>query len=119
MVRITKRFEFAAAHRLPNVSVEHKCFKMHGHNFAVEITCEGDLDDRGFVVDYAEIAAAWQPLHKLLDHQTLNDVDGLDNPTSEHLALWVLEHLQLKGLPLLVSVKVFESARDWCEVGKL
>lgn len=112
--RIAKAFDFDAAHRLPFVPDGHKCKRMHGHTYRVEVVCEGEPDERGMVVDYAEISAVWKPIHDVIDHQTLNDVPGLENPTTEILAPWILERFVLSRLPV-VSVRVFESATTWCE----
>ena len=114
-VRISKTFDFDAAHRLPFVADGHKCKRMHGHTYRVEVMLEGEPDERGMVVDYAEIATAWAPIHDAIDHRTLNEVPGLENPTTECLAPWVLERFFL-SLPQTVAVRVYESATTWCEV---
>lgn len=116
-VTISKTFDFDAAHFLPKVSEGHKCRRLHGHTYRVEILCAGEIDERGMVVDYAEIADAWAPLHELLDHRLLNDVLGLENPTTEMLAPFVLNLLD-RQLPTLVAVKVYESSTTWCEARK-
>lgn len=114
MLFIAKRFDFDAAHFLPNVSDGHKCKRMHGHTYAVEFKLQGPIDERGMICDYSEIEAAWQPIHDMLDHQCLNDVPGLENPTTEILAPWILREFKKSGLPV-VSVRVFESSSTWCE----
>lgn len=114
-VTIAKAFDFDAAHHLPHVADGHKCKRMHGHTYRVEVACEGVPDSRGMVCDYSEIAAAWAPLHDLLDHRVLNDVPGLENPTTEVLAPFILDRLAASGLPV-TSVRVFESSSTWCEV---
>lgn len=111
---IGKSFEFSAAHRLPNVAGDHKCARVHGHNYRVEIVCAGSLDARGMVCDYAEIADAWEPLRALFDHRMLNDAPGLENPTAELLAQFILDRLRA-ALPI-VSVRVCETASTWAEV---
>lgn len=113
-VRISKKFDFDAAHWLPNVAPEHKCRRLHGHTYVVEVLCEGPTDARGMVLDYAEIAAAWEPINARLDHRLLNEVPGLENPTTEVLAPWILD--ALGGLPTLVGVRVYESSTTYCEV---
>ena len=115
MVSIAKRFDFDAAHFLPNVPDGHKCKRMHGHTYWVELVFHGEPDARGMVLDYAEIAAAWAPLNDLLDHRVLNEIPGLENPTTELLAPWICERL-VEKLQTLSSVKVFESSTTWCEV---
>ncbi len=130
MITISKTFDFDAAHFLPKVPKGHKCRRMHGHTYRVEIICEAEeVDDCGMVVDYAEIAEAWAPIHALLDHQTLNEVKGLENPTTEILAPWIFAHLypnygnsRARAVTVttdfqicLVAVKVYESSSTWCE----
>ena len=114
-IRIAKMFDFDAAHFLPLVSDDHKCRRLHGHTYRVEVVCEGEPDGRGMVVDYAEIASAWAPIHADIDHRLLNDIPGLKNPTTENLAPWILRRV-VSAVPQVVSVRVFESATTWCEV---
>jgi len=109
MTTVAKTFWLECAHRLPNVPEGHKCARLHGHSIRVEVAVTGALDPMlGWVVDYADIAAAWQPIHDALDHRYLNDVPGLDNSTSEILALWLLERLAV-SLPGVASVTVHET----------
>lgn len=114
MVTISKTFDFDAAHFLPKVVPGHKCARLHGHTYRVEIRCEGELDERGMVCDYAEIEQAWMPLHEALDHRLLNEVPGLENPTTEVLAPWILRRMESSGLPVC-AVRVYESSTTWCE----
>jgi 6-pyruvoyltetrahydropterin/6-carboxytetrahydropterin synthase len=98
---IFKIFSIEAAHRLPKVPEGHKCARLHGHSFRVEVHVRGEPHpDTGWVMDYAEIKAAFAPLYAQLDHNYLNDIEGLDNPTSEQLARWIWARLQpeLTGL---------------------
>lgn len=107
--RITKSFQFQAAHRLPHVPPEHKCGRLHGHLYTVVLGLEGETDPKlGWVVDFGEVKALCDPLRAQLDHACLNEVEGLENPTAEHLAAWIYERLA-RGLPLLVDVTVQES----------
>jgi len=110
-MEIFKEFRFEAAHRLPMVPPEHKCYRLHGHSFQVAIHVEGPLDNKGWVFDFADIAAAWAPLHAILDHNYLNEVEGLENPTSELLACWIWRRIQLPGL---VQVVVRETCTSGC-----
>ena len=114
-VELTKQYTFEAAHRLPNVAPDHKCFRMHGHGFRVEITVTGDIDPRmGWMTDYADITAIVEPLiRNELDHRSLNDVPGLENPTSELLAVWLWRRLS-PGLTGLASVTVHETCTARC-----
>lgn len=110
---IAKKFKFDAAHRLPNVDPEHKCYKLHGHTYAVEIICSGKVDRRGFVCDYDEIKDAWHKIEGQLDHQYLNDVPGLENPTTEALCRWIGERIE--DVPVSM-VRVYESSTTYCEM---
>ena len=103
--RLVKDFRFEAAHRLPRVPEGHKCARLHGHSFRVEVEVVGEVDpEMGWVVDYADIKRAFSPLHDALDHRYLNEIEGLENPTSEVLAAWIWARLapQLPGLARLV-----------------
>lgn len=102
---IFKEFTLESAHRLPNVPAGHKCGRVHGHSFRIEVHVSGPLGDTtGWVMDFADIKAAFAPIDAMLDHHYLNDVPGLENPTSEHLALWIWERLapRLGGLSQVV-----------------
>ncbi len=113
-MRIQKTFHLESAHRLPHVPEGHKCARVHGHSFRIEIHVEGPVDPRlGWVMDFAEIKIAFAPLFEQLDHRYLNDIEGLDNPTSENLAIWVWDHLKPR-LPLLARVIVHETCTSAC-----
>jgi 6-pyruvoyltetrahydropterin/6-carboxytetrahydropterin synthase len=113
-MEIFNRFSLECARRLPNLPPEHPCARLHGHSFQIEVHVAGPLDPRlGWVVDFADIQAAWQPIHASLDHRCLNDIEGLDNPTSEHLALWIWDRLK-PALPGLARVTVMETAVSGC-----
>jgi 6-pyruvoyltetrahydropterin/6-carboxytetrahydropterin synthase len=108
-VDIFKTFTLESAHRLPNVPSGHKCSRVHGHSFRIEIHVSGPVDDHlGWVMDFADVKTAFDPLFQRLDHQYLNDVPGLENPTSENLARWIWRELEPR-LPLLSSVVVHET----------
>jgi 6-pyruvoyltetrahydropterin/6-carboxytetrahydropterin synthase len=93
-MEIYREFTFEAAHRLPQVPAGHKCARLHGHSYRMEIHVRGEVDQvTGWVLDFAEIPAAFRPLHDQLDHRYLNEVAGLDNPTSEVLARWIWRRL--------------------------
>jgi 6-pyruvoyltetrahydropterin/6-carboxytetrahydropterin synthase len=110
---VFKEFTFEAAHRLPNVPADHKCARLHGHSFRVAVHVEGAIgDESGWVIDFADIERAFTPLHAQLDHRYLNEVGGLDNPTSERLAMWIWERLA-PTLPGLSRVVV----RETCTAG--
>lgn len=111
---IHKTFVLEAAHHLPNVPEGHKCRRLHGHSFRVDIHVTGPLgESSGWVMDFADIKTAFQPLYDQLDHHYLNEIDGLHNPTSEHLALWIWERLAPR-LPGLSEVTVHETCTSGC-----
>ena len=111
---IFKVFTIEAAHRLPNVPEGHKCARLHGHSFRIELQGSGEPGaDSGWVMDFAEIKAAFRPLYERLDHQYLNEIEGLDNPTSERLAIWIWERLK-PALPGLSEVVVHETCTSGC-----
>jgi 6-pyruvoyl tetrahydropterin synthase/QueD family protein len=114
-VELTKEFHFEAAHRLPMVSPEHKCHRLHGHSFRIEITVAGEVDARtGWLVDYAGITAVVAPvLQGELDHRTLNDVPGLENATSEVLCGWLWQRFAPR-LPGLDAITVHETCTARC-----
>jgi len=108
-VEIFKAFTLESAHRLPNVPAGHKCSRVHGHSFRVEIHVSGPVDEQlGWVMDFADVKAAFDPLYAQLDHHYLNDVPGLENPTSENLAQWIWHELK-PALPQLSAVVVHET----------
>ena len=114
-VRLIKEYRFEAAHRLPNVPGGHKCARLHGHSFKVELTIEGPVNERtGWFIDYGELDALWQPLHEILDHHYLNEVPGLENPTSEFLARFIWQRLK-PSLPALTRITLFETCDARCE----
>jgi len=113
-VELRKTFQFEAAHLLPHLPDDHKCRRLHGHSFQVEIAVGGPCDPvLGWLIDYAVISEAFRPLWEQLDHRYLNVVDGLDNPTSEMIAVWIWDRLK-PGLPLLTEVVVAETCTARC-----
>ena len=108
-MEIFKLFTLEAAHRLPNVPEGHKCARLHGHSFRIEIRVSGEPgEDSGWVMDFGDIKAAFKPLYDRLDHHYLNEVEGLENPTSERLAIWIWERLK-PALSELSEVVVHET----------
>lgn len=114
-MKITQAFTFEAAHRLPRVPETHRCFRMHGHSYRVELCLEGPVDPvTGFVVDFFDVEAAFGPLLRRLDHHCLNDIEGLENPTAETIAAWIWERIK-PDLPQVATVRVFETPQCWAE----
>jgi len=113
-VEIFKEFTFESAHRLPNVPDGHKCARLHGHSFRAAIYVCGPVDPvSGWIIDFAEIKTAFKPLLDTLDHSYLNDIPGLENPTSEILAKWIWRQLKPR-LPILSQVVVHETCTSGC-----
>ncbi|HYN76684.1 MAG TPA: 6-carboxytetrahydropterin synthase [Lamprocystis sp. (in: g-proteobacteria)] len=108
-----RRFRFEAAHRLPNVPVGHQCGRMHGHGFEVILHADQDLAGEPMGVDFDQLAAIWAPLHDQLHYACLNDIDGLENPTSELLARWLWQRVKPE-LPALSWISVYETATAGC-----
>jgi 6-pyruvoyltetrahydropterin/6-carboxytetrahydropterin synthase len=113
-MRIYKEFSFEAAHRLPNVPEGHKCARLHGHSFHVRVTVEGPVGETsGWVMDFANLKAAFRPVHDQLDHRYLNEIPGLENPTSEVLARWIWRALRA-SLPGIAEIEVRETCTSGC-----
>lgn len=111
---IFRIFYLEAARRLPHLPPEHPCSRLHGHSFRIEVHLAGPLHERlGWVTDFADIERAWAEVHATLDHRYLNDIPGLENPTSEHLAIWLWGRLK-PVLPGLCKIVVQESAASGC-----
>ena len=113
-VEIWKDFSFDSAHRLPHVPEGHKCGRLHGHTFHVRVTVRGVAGEHtGWVMDFADLKAAWKPMDRILDHRYLNEIEGLENPTSEVLAVWIWDRLK-PVLPELWEVQVKETCTSGC-----
>jgi 6-pyruvoyltetrahydropterin/6-carboxytetrahydropterin synthase len=113
-VSLSKSFGFEAAHWLPTFPEEHKCHRLHGHSFLVEIVVEGDVPpEDGFLMDFGDIKKVTTPIEDALDHRLLNEIEGLENPTSEMIAKWIWDRLKA-DLPLLSEVRVRETCTSAC-----
>ncbi len=108
-MELRKSFQFEAAHLLPHLPLAHKCRRLHGHSFKVELVVAGECDPKlGWLMDYADIKSVFTPVWEKLDHHYLNEIPGLENPTSENIAAWVWQQLKPR-LPLLLEVAVAET----------
>ena len=113
-MELRKTFQIEAAHRLPNVPTGHKCARLHGHSWRIEVAIEGPVgNDTGWVMDYADLKAAFQPIHDRIDHNYLNEIPGLENPTSERFAVWLWNELKPR-LPLLIELVIAETCTSRC-----
>jgi len=111
---LSRSYRFEAAHHLPRTPADHPCRRVHGHSYEVELHVTSELDEAtGWVMDFADIDAAFAPLRDQLDHHLLNDIEGLENPTSELLARWIWRRLE-GPLPGLAAVVVRETPRSMC-----
>ncbi|MBL0849235.1 MAG: 6-carboxytetrahydropterin synthase QueD [Candidatus Liberibacter ctenarytainae] len=114
-MKIIQAFMFEAAHRLPRVPKTHKCHRMHGHSYRVELVMKGNVNPKnGFVEDFFNIEQYFSPILAILDHNCLNEIDGLDNPTAENIAIWIWERL-FNVLPILSAIRVYETPMSWVE----
>lgn len=135
MITIAKRFTFDAAHCVPTMPDGHKCRRQHGHTYEVELVLRGHVPPSGILLDYGDIAEAWRPLNEILDHRNLNDIAGLEVPTTENLVEWIFRWFydQMKKYEanidhpdtlwhfwsLLHSIRIKESSTTWCEMSKV
>ena len=113
-IEIYKEFMFEAAHKLPYVPNGHKCGRLHGHSFLVRLYLSGDVDPKtGWLIDFGDVKNIFKPIYDQLDHYYLNDIKGLENPTSEVLAKWIWDKTH-PLLPLLSKVEVKETCTAGC-----
>lgn len=114
---LTKSFSFDSAHWLPTFPEGHKCRRLHGHTFHVDLLVHGEVDEtQGYLIDFGEIKAHLAPIKDELDHRLLNEIPGLENPTAENLARWIYDRVKAK-LPQLTTVRVREtcsSSAEYC-----
>lgn len=111
---LVREYRFEAAHRLPRLPATHKCFRLHGHSFRFEVALEGEVDERtGFLIDFGDVDEVVAPVLARLDHYYLNEIEGLDNPTSEVLSAWLWQRLQ-PSLAQLTAITVAETCDARC-----
>lgn len=114
-VRLIKTFGFEAAHHLPSFPDGHKCRRMHGHSFRVDVIVAGEIPaGQHHLVDYGDLRAVIEPVRGRLDHYCLNDIEGLEHPTSERIAEWIWNELA-PAIPLLAEIHVHETCESRCE----
>ncbi len=113
-IELKQQFQIESARFLPFLPVSHPCHKMHGHSFKITFTLTGEMDPRlGWLIDYNEIESLLKPLLALIDHKVLNEVLGLENPTTENLCVWLYENAR-KALPLVSRVSISETTTTEC-----
>jgi 6-pyruvoyltetrahydropterin/6-carboxytetrahydropterin synthase len=117
--RVARRFElqkiwhFESARHLTGIPADHRCSRVHGSSFTVEVTVAAALDPiTGWCVDFDDMEQGWKRVYDVLDHRLLNEVEGLENPTTEHIAVWILERLKFDGADVTkVSVAELPTAK--------
>jgi 6-pyruvoyltetrahydropterin/6-carboxytetrahydropterin synthase len=113
-MEIYKDFSFDSAHSLPNVPASHKCGRLHGHTFKLRIVVSGPVGtESGWIMDFADIKAQFNPIYEQLDHRFLNEITGLENPTSEILVQWIWQRLK-PVLPQLSRLELKETCTSGC-----
>lgn len=113
-MELFKLFTIEAAHLLPQLPEGHKCRRLHGHSFRIEVHITGPVTQPlGWVRDFADIGQAFRPIYEQLDHHYLNEIEGLENPTSENLARWIWQRLK-PALPELSQIVVRETCTSGC-----
>ncbi len=113
-VEVYKEFTIDCAHSLPHVPDDHKCKNVHGHTYKIRVVAEGELHPSlGWVLDFADLKAAFQPVKDALDHRYLNDIAGLENPTAEMIAVWIWDKLYPE-IPGLKEIGVSETPTSGC-----
>ena len=114
MYEVFREYRIEAAHRLTALPEGHRCARLHGHSFVVQLHMRCLLDEaKGWLVDFYDVDRAWAPCHEALDHRYLNEVTGLDNPTSERIAGWIWDRVK-PVLPQLARVVVKETCDAGC-----
>ena len=110
-MRICRQYKFDSAHRLPFVPEGHKCSRLHGHTYILEVFVEGEINDKGWVIDFADIDSVVKPIIKQLDHFYLNEISGLENPTAENIAVWIKTRLP----DTRFGVRLWEGTKSYVE----
>lgn len=114
MMKLKQHFQIESARFLPHLASDHPCSRLHGHSFKIILSITGPvIPPKQWVMDYHEINLIVLPILKLIDHRVLNEVEGLENPTSEVLARWIYDKVKEK-IPLLTSVNISETPTTEC-----
>ena len=114
VVELVKDFRFEAAHYLPNVPEGHKCRRMHGHSFHGQLAVRGPIGPHtGWLIDFADLKRVLDPVVSRLDHYLLNEIEGLENPTSEKIAVWIWDRVA-PSLPNLSRITIEETCTTRC-----
>ena len=112
---VYKKFNIESARLLPNVPENHPCHRLHGHSFKIIISVEGQIDEQsGFVTDFQEIEDAFNPINEILDHSYLNDIEGLSNPTSENICIWIWNKIE-SSIPNICEIEIKETDSTGCK----
>ena len=115
-VRLVQEFRFESAHWLPKVPPGHKCARLHGHSYRIEVAVSGKVNaETGWFIDYQRLHDAWAPVFAQVDHHCLNEIPGLENPTSEILARWLWDRFSTALPEALERITVFETNDARCE----
>ena len=111
---VYKKFNIESARSLPNVLETHPCYQLHGHSFKIIISVKGQIDKHtGFVTDFQEIENAFNPIKKILDHSFLNKIEGLSNPTSENICIWIWDKIE-SSIPNICEIEIKETDTTGC-----
>ena len=111
---VYKKFNIESARSLPNVPESHPCYQLHGHSFKIIISIIGQIDkNTGFVIDFQEIENAFNPIKKILDHSFLNKIEGLSNPTSENICIWIWDKIE-SSIPNICEIEIKETDSTGC-----
>ena len=114
-MEVYKTFAIESARSLPKLPDEHPCSKVHGHSFKITLTVEGEIDQTtGFVMDFSDIDSAFRPIHEIIDHAYLNDIEGLSNPTSENICIWIWNKIE-SSIPNICEIKIKETDSTGCK----
>lgn len=119
MTTVTRRYTFESAHWLPGVPETHKCHRIHGHNYVMEVTLVGSINQKtGFIIDFWDMDKVIQPLVDTIDHRLLNDINGLQNPTAEYISHWFLKRLEFSFPTISVwNIRIYETPNCWADCG--